>query len=328
MSFESSSTSVPRLHMGTRGSPLALAQSRLMAAALQAAHPGLEVVEQVIRTTGDRLQGAALPEIGGKGVFTLEIEQSLLSGQIDFAVHSLKDLPPQLPEGLCLAAVPHRAAAGDVCIIHPAWQTWQQPRSELPLPQLPYGARIGTSSLRRRAQLLRWRPDLQIENIRGNIDTRLRKLETQQLQAIVLAQAGLERLGVDIPVERLCPLNERDFVPAPGQGALAIEARADDGRVLELLKAIDDPATRAEINAERATMRALNAGCSTPLGARAIVTENRLAMWGIVLAPDGSGHAFGWMGGAVEDAETIGQNLAQRLLAQGAQELLVPEVHL
>lgn len=328
MAIESPSTSITRLHMGTRGSPLALAQSRLMAAALQAAHPGLEVVEHIIRTTGDRLQGAALPEIGGKGVFTLEIEQSLLDGQIDFAVHSLKDLPPQLPGGLCLGAIPRRASAGDVCILHPDWQAWQQPRPELQLPLLPYGARIGTSSLRRRAQLLRWRPDLQIENIRGNIDTRLRKLETQEFQAIVLAQAGLERLGVAIASERQCPLDERDFVPAPGQGALAIEARADDAAVLQILKALDDRETRAAISAERATMRALNAGCSTPLGARAIVTAGSVNMWAIVLAPDGSQHVVAEAAGAVGDVEVIGQALAQQLLAQGARELLAPDVHL
>lgn len=330
MATEPTSTALlpTRLVMGTRGSPLALAQSRLMAAALQVAHPGLEVVEQIIRTTGDKLQGAALPEIGGKGVFTLEIEQALLNRQIDFAVHSLKDLPPQLPLGLCLGAIPRRASAGDVCILHPDWQTWQQPRPELPLPQLPYGARLGTSSLRRRAQFLRWRPDLQIENIRGNIDTRLRKLETQEFHAIVLAQAGLERLAVNIAPERQCPLDDRDFVPAPGQGALAIEARTDDAPVLQIIDKINDPATRSEIIAERAAMRALNAGCSTPLGARAVVTAGQLSMWAIVLAPDGSRHVFAEANGTARDAEAIGQGLAQQLLAQGAQELLLPEVHL
>lgn len=311
------------LIMGTRGSPLALAQSRLVAAALQAAHPGLTVEERVIRTTGDKLQGAPLPEIGGKGVFTLEIEQALLQGDIDFAVHSLKDLPPDLPSGLCIGAIPQRESACDLCILHPAWQDWPPADAALSaLSFLPRGARVGTSSLRRRAQLLHLRPDLEIENIRGNIDTRLRKLEEQDFQAIILARAGLQRLQVEVAAERQRRLNERAFVPAPGQGALAIEARADSKKTLQILKAIDDAATRAEITAERTAMRALNAGCSTPLGARALVVAHSLELWAAVLSPDGTQRIFAEDCGAASDAQSLGEQVAQQLLAQGAANLL------
>jgi len=302
--------------MGTRGSPLALAQSRQIATALEAAHLGLRVEERVIRTTGDKLQSAPLPAIGGKGVFTLEIEQALLSGDIDFAVHSLKDLPPQSPPGLAIIAIPPRESASDVCILKSAIQN---PQSEIPLPFLAHAARVGTSSLRRRAQLLYLRPDLRVENLRGNIDTRLRKLEEQQLDAIILAQAGLNRLGV-LPVLAAC-LDEREFVPAPGQGALAIEARGGDARVAPLLSVLEDAATRAEITAERAAMRALNAGCSTPLGARAVVSKDGLQMWAVIVSPDGAQRVFVEANGAASDAAIIGEKIARQLIAQGGREL-------
>jgi hydroxymethylbilane synthase len=306
--------------MGTRGSALALAQSRQVAAALQSAHPGLNIEESVIRTTGDKLQGAALPSIGGKGVFTLEIEQALLNGEIDFAVHSLKDLPPQSPPGLAIVTIPPREPANDVCILHPRLSTPSAAQSPA-LEFLPMGARVGTSSLRRRAQLLHLRPDLQIENLRGNIDTRLRKLEEQELHSIVLAQAGLNRLGVLPPL--MFPLDERTCVPAPGQGALAIEARSDDGRVAQLLSTLEDTATRAEITAERTAMRALNAGCSTPLGARAVVDGDALQMWAVMLSPDGKQRIFAEAAGAASEAALIGEKVAQHLIAQGARELLI-----
>lgn len=307
--------------MGTRGSPLALAQSRQTAAALEAAHHGLVVEERIIRTTGDRQQGASLPAIGGKGVFTLEIEQALLSGEIDFAIHSLKDLPPELPEGLCLGAIPKRAPACDVCVLRAA------PRStpaSTQLPFLPHNARVGTSSLRRSAQLLHWRPDLQIEDIRGNIDTRLRKLQEQNFDAIVLARAGLERLGIaaEYSRDKLISLDEHEFVPAPGQGALAIEARAADERVLGLLQAIEDAPTRAAITAERAAMSALNAGCSTPLGARAVVEDGQLRLWAVVLSVDGRQRVVADAHGKAEDATSLGQAVARQLIAGGADKLL------
>jgi hydroxymethylbilane synthase len=314
--------SIPKtehLVMGTRGSALALAQSRQVAAALQEAHPGLAIEERIIRTTGDKLQGAPLPSIGGKGVFTKEIEDALLRGDIDFAVHSLKDLPPDLPDGLCIGAVPRRAPANDVCIVR--CET-RDPKLEIRLPFLPEGARVGTSSLRRRAQLLHLRPDLKIEDIRGNIDTRLRKMEEQDFDAIVLARAGLQRLAIKGVEHIQVDLDERDCVPAPGQGALAIEARARDERVLSILNSIENPATRAEIIAERSAMRALNAGCSTPLGARAIADREVLSMWAVVLSPDGTQRIFAQDKGRGDSPDVIGESVARLLLERGAGELL------
>ncbi|HEY0072806.1 MAG TPA: hydroxymethylbilane synthase [Abditibacteriaceae bacterium] len=307
-----------KLIMGTRGSALALAQARQFARHLEAAHPGLKVEEQIIRTTGDKQQSAPLPAIGGKGVFTLEIEAALHEGVIDFAVHSLKDLPPELPEGLILGAIPHRANASDVFIL----------RNEIEglhsLDALPFGARIGTSSLRRQAQLLSLRPDLQIEDIRGNIDTRLRKLDEQNFDAIILAHAGLERLGLREAISGRCfDLDQNLFVPAPGQGALAIEARNADKQTLQLLSKLDDALTRAEISAERTAMRALNAGCSTPLGARAVASENALHLWAVVLSPDGKQRVFAEARGLIDEAVVLGEGVARQLLDDGAADLMI-----
>jgi hydroxymethylbilane synthase len=310
------------LVMGTRGSALALAQSRQVAALLEHVNPGLKVTERIIRTTGDKQQGAPLPQIGGKGVFTLEIEQALLSGDIDFAVHSLKDLPPDLPAGLHLGAIPERASAGDVAILHPDVTAHAQ-SDERPLGRLPEQARIGTSSLRRSAQLLALRPDLRIENVRGNIDTRLQKLRDVPFDAIILAAAGLHRLGVHFPDDKsLLRFNEREFVPAPGQGALALEARADDETTNTLLNAIEHESTRGEILAERATMRFLQAGCSTPLGARAVCEGSSLRMWAVVLSTDGTRRISAEAEGRAADALVIGEQVAQELLRNGARELL------
>jgi hydroxymethylbilane synthase len=304
--------------MGTRGSALALAQSRQVARQLETLNPGLRVEERIIRTTGDAQQTAALPAIGGKGVFTLEIEQALLAREIDFAVHSLKDLPPLFPAGLCLAAVPQRESAADVLILHSRfaqstlcadWQTL-----------LPQNARVGTSSLRRAAQLKYLRPDFRIENVRGNIDTRLRKLEEQNFDAIVLALAGLNRL--ELSVGYAIEFDQRQFVPAPGQGALAIEARSDDEAVLKVLSSLEHAATRSEIVAERTAMEALNAGCSTPLGARAVASENNLELWGAVLSTDGTRRLFAHVQSTLEASENAGRELASLLQFQGAGELI------
>lgn len=297
--------------MGTRGSSLALAQSRQVAAILEAAHPNLRIEERIIRTTGDERRNVPLPQIGGKGVFTLEIESALQSGEIDFAVHSLKDLPPDLPEGLCLAAVPKRASASDV-LIHSAIRNLQ---SAIKC--------VGTSSLRRRAQLLHEHPDWQIEDIRGNIDTRLRKLEEENFDAIVLAQAGLQRLQLDEKLaSRMEVLDPKCFVPAPGQGALGIEARPSDKSTLTLLQAIEDQQTRIEISAERALIRKLNAGCATPLGAHAVVIDGALSMHACVLSPDGAERIYAELKGDVSQADKAGVMLAHKLLERGAREFL------
>lgn len=320
--------------MGTRGSPLALTQARQVARALENANENLRVEEKIIRTTGDKNQGSPLPEIGGKGVFTLEIEQSLLHGEIDFAVHSLKDLPPDFPAGLCLGVVPKREASEDTCLLSSTLRTLSEEeraaqKAELAektgdpyawWPFLPHGALVGTSSLRRRAQLLHFRPDLRVEDIRGNIDTRLRKMEEQGYDAIILARAGLNRMGM----ARGEYLGQRLFVAAPGQGALALECRENDARVLALLSAIEDDETRAQIVAERACMKALNAGCSTPLGARAVTYRSgEISMWAVVLSPDGKERIFAdvWKH-PIQEAENVGLQAAQKLLKLGAGALL------
>ena len=251
--------------MGTRGSALALAQARQFARALEQLHPDLTVEERIIRTTGDKQQGQPLPEIGGKGVFTLEIEEALLNSDIDFAVHSLKDLPPTMPDGLVLAAVPSRESPADALILRSDSDSWERPQAEM--PELPLGAKVGTSSLRRAAMMRHVRPDLQIESVRGNIDTRLMKLETQGFHAILLARAGLKRLEVEGIDARNLP--ESWFIPAPGQGALAIQSRINDLDTRAILMGLEDAPTRAAIEAERAIVSELNAGCSTPLGALA-----------------------------------------------------------
>lgn len=301
------------LTMGTRGSALALAQSRRVARELERLHPGLEVRERIIRTTGDRQQGAPLPEIGGKGVFTLEIEQALLSGDIDFAVHSLKDLPPLFPAGLCLGAVPPRESAADCVILHPRYAVAS-------LDELPSGARVGTSSLRRASQLNWMRRDLQLESVRGNIDTRLKKLETENFDAIVLARAGLNRLDIAPLLAFDC--DQSTFVPAPGQGALAIEARESDARTLKVLSTLDHALTRREIEAERSVMESLDAGCSTPLGARAVADQSTLRLWAVVLSTDGAQRIFAQHQSTLDGAAELGKRVAAMLKEQGADELM------
>ena len=306
------------LVLGTRGSALALAQSRQFARDLEAIHPDLTVEERVIKTTGDKQQGQPLPEIGGKGVFTLEIEDALLQGEIDFAVHSLKDLPPMMPDGLTLAAVPRRESPADALILRSDSETWERPNAEM--PELPLGARVGTSSLRRAAMLRHIRPDLKIESVRGNIDTRLMKLETQGFHAILLARAGLKRLEVEGVDARNLP--ESWFIPAPGQGALAIQSRADDLDTRAILMGLEDPPTRAAIEAERAIVSELNAGCSTPLGALARAYGDAVSINAAVLSPDGTRRISVHIQGS-GNPELIGKRAAQSLLDKGALELLV-----
>lgn len=304
--------------MGTRGSPLALTQSRQFARALENLHSDLCVEERIIRTTGDKNQGAPLPEIGGKGVFTLEIESALLAGEIDFAVHSLKDLPPQMPQGLVLACVPFRENVADALVLHDL-NVPELEVSDLPLKLLPHGARIGTSSLRRRAMLLHLRPDLQISDVRGNIDTRVRKLHEEGFHAIVLARAGLNRLKIE-GVESL-NLPESHFIPAPGQGALAIQARQNDLNTRAILLGLEDSATRAAVEAERAIVEELNAGCSTPLGALARASGDLISLHAAVLSPDGRQRIAVSVQGSGAP-ELIGQRAARALLERGAKEVL------
>ncbi len=306
------------LTMGTRGSALALAQARQFARDLEAIHPDLKVEERIIHTTGDKQQGQPLPEIGGKGVFTLEIEDALLKSEIDFAVHSLKDLPPLMPDGLVLACVPLRESPADALIVRSDSDTWEAANAEM--PELPLGARIGTSSLRRAAMLKHIRPDLEVESVRGNVETRLMKLETQGFHAIVLARAGLRRLEVEGIDARNLP--ESWFIPAPGQGALAIQSRIDDVPTRAILLGLEDAPTRAAIEAERAIVSELNAGCSTPLGALARAYGDAISINAAVLSPDGTRRISVHVQGSGAP-EVIGGRAARSLLDKGALELLV-----
>jgi hydroxymethylbilane synthase len=309
---------VPDLTVVTRGSLLARTQTAWIVAQIEAAHPGLAVIIAERTTSGDRVQDRPLPEVGGKGLFTLELEEALRGGEADLAVHSLKDLPTALPDGLCLGAVPPREDARDALIL-PAGRSVEAV-GEDPLRLLAPGARVGTSSTRRAAILRHRRPDLVIDTVRGNLDTRLRKLDEGQYDAILLAAAGLNRLGWGARISALLPVDL--FVPAPAQGALGLECRAGDGRVLDLLAAVDHGPTRAAVSAERAFLAALGGGCLLPVGAHAVVDGEALALTVAVASPDGTELMTRTAVGPAVDATALGEKLAAVLLAEGAGRLL------
>ncbi len=298
------------LRIGTRGSPLALWQARHVAERLRplAAPRPVELV--IIETAGDRVRDLALSQIGGDGVFTKEIQRALLDETVDVAVHSLKDLPTTHVEGLALAAVPQRGSTGDAFVS----------KRHRRFDDLPPAAAVGTSSLRRRAQALHRRPDLRLLNLRGNVETRLRKLVEQDLDAIILAQAGLERLELGEHVTEI--LDPVWMLPAVGQGALGLECRASDTVARTLLRALDDMPTRQAVLAERAVLRGLGGGCLVPIGASASVEGDRLTLRAAVLPPDGSRRIAGELSGPAEQAEALGRQLAEELLAKGARKLL------
>jgi hydroxymethylbilane synthase len=300
------------LRIGTRGSPLALWQANHVADRLRPliAPRAVELVR--VQTEGDRDQSASLAHIGGRGVFTKEIERALLTGQVDVAVHSLKDLPTQPVDGLLLAAVPLRGPSGDVLVAVGASR----------FDDLPHGARVATGSLRRRAQLLYRRPDLRLADIRGNVETRLRKLREDGYDALVLARAGLDRLGLSGVVTEI--LDPAWMLPAVGQGALGMECRSDDVATRSLLAALDDPPTRQAVEAERSLLYHLGGGCQVPLGALAEVDGGMLRLRAAVLATDGSRRIAGEESGPVTDPAAVGARLAARLRQQGAAELLRP----
>jgi hydroxymethylbilane synthase len=289
------------LVIASRGSQLALWQARWVAAQLSAA--GRECRIEIIKTTGDKITDVPLAKVGTKGLFTKEIEEALLDGRADLAVHSLKDLPTELPEGLVLAAVPEREDPRDAVVGRK-------------LADLPLSAKVGTSSLRRAAQLRQLRPDLQVESVRGNLDTRLRKLDEGQYDAILLAAAGLKRLGWGGRIAEILPPEQ--MCPAVGQGALAIETRAGfDGVAL-----LDHADTHTAVMAERAVLGALGGGCQVPIGAYATVSEGRVHILAIVAAPDGTQVIRAEAEGAAAQAAQIGARLAADLLARGAREIL------
>lgn len=299
-----------KLTIGTRQSLLALWQSNHIAALLREKYPECEVVLKKIVTKGDRILDVPLAQIGGKGLFTKEIETELADGTIDLAVHSLKDMPTVLPEGLCLTAITERANVGDAFVSN----------KYASFEELPLGAVIGTSSLRRKAQLLAARPDLQIMDLRGNVDTRLRKLDEGLYDAIILAAAGLERLGHGDRITALIPPDV--CLPAVGQGALAIEARTADDEVRSMLEFLNDLPTKQSTDAERAFLGLLEGGCQVPIGVHADVAGEQIKIEAIIAALDGSTVLRDAITGKAEDAVALGQQLGKKMLAAGGQEIL------
>jgi len=300
--------------IATRKSPLALWQANYVADHLRLlpSAPAVELV--LIVTSGDQNQTDALRQFGGTGVFTREVQKAVLDGRADFAVHSLKDLPTQSADGLTLACVPQRAPRCDALLLP---NTASAPQS---LADLPANARIGTGSPRRQAQLRFHRSDLQVTEIRGNVDTRLRKLDEGEYDAILLAEAGLRRLELQQRISLL--LQPPLFFPAVSQGALGIETRADDSDAQSLLAPLTCPAARAEVIAERALLRTLRAGCHAPLGAWAELTDQTLTLTAVLLSTDGTSRLEQSVSGAVDDPERIGIAAAERLLEAGASALL------
>lgn len=301
-----------KLRLGTRGSELALLQSGLVADQLRGSHDGLEVELVEISTTGDRVLDRPLRELGGKGLFVRELDQALLEGRIECAVHSVKDLPSTLEQGIVLASVPARESAVDVLLT----------RAARGLDDLARGATVGTTSPRRSALLKSKRPDLEIVFLRGNLGTRLDRLRNAEFDATLLAAAGLKRLGLDLGDLCCTPLDPREFCPAPGQGALGVTARSVDGEVRGLLAAVNDPYSFEAVGAERAVSRRLGASCYSPVAAWARHEDGVLKVEGTVVSPDGrlvlNEAAQGDPGRAV----LLGIEVANGLLARGAADVM------
>ena len=297
--------------IATRGSRLALWQARHIAARIRFLHPGCAVRLEVIKTQGDIILDVPLAKVGGKGLFVKEIEEALLNKSADLAVHSMKDVPADLPEGLVLACIPEREEADDSLLS----------LRYASLAGLPQGAHVGTSSLRRQAQLLHLRPDLRVSGLRGNVDTRLRKLHEGQFDAIVLATAGLKRLDLRAPhISRLGP---PDFLPAVGQGALGIECRADRQDLIDLLAPLEHRATRICVEAERGFLAGLNGGCQVPVAGHAhMCGPEHFTLEALVADIDGTGVLRAQGTGASGDAGQTGRELAAKLLEQGAARIL------
>jgi hydroxymethylbilane synthase len=299
-----------KYRIGTRGSPLASWQAEWVEQALRAHHPEVEFEIVKIRTLAEKLPDREVPEIG-VGIFTREIDEALLRGEIDLAVHSLKDVPSEIPAGIVLAAVPERESPLDAFI----------GAKGISLEDLPRGARVGTGSPRRKAQLLHRRPDLGIVPLRGNVATRLRKMEEEGLAGIVLAHAGLKRLGEEVRITHLIP--PEVLLPAAGQGALAVSARAGDGEVEDLVRPLEHAPSRARVTAERSFLRQLRGGCQVPAGALAeLANEDWLRISGVVAAPDGSAAVRGEISESPEEAERCGRQLADEILERGGATIL------
>ncbi|MBI4798353.1 MAG: hydroxymethylbilane synthase [Desulfarculus sp.] len=301
---------MPTLTIATRGSQLALAQARWVAGRLAALHPGLTVDLEIIKTTGDKILDVPLAQVGGKGLFVKEIEDALLAGRAGLAVHSMKDVPSDLPQGLILAAVSSREDARDALVS----------RRGGGLETVPQGGRVGTSSLRRQAQLLALRPDLVMVPVRGNVETRLKKLTSERLDAVVLAAAGLTRLGLkDVPAH---PLEPATMLPAVGQGALGLECRKDDAWVRGLIAPLDHPPTAAAVAAERGFLARLEGGCQVPIAGHAVLDNGIVTLRGLVASLDGRRVVRGQGLAPPHEARAMGAAVAEEILARGGRAIL------
>jgi hydroxymethylbilane synthase len=298
------------IRIGTRGSKLALWQANWVKERIEKRFASASCEIVIIKTTGDKIQDVALAKVGSKGLFVKEIEDALLDGRIDLAVHSMKDVPTKLPDRLHIGAITEREDPRDV-IISDRWKGFHE---------LPQGARVGTSSLRRQAQLLHIRPDLKIGVLRGNLDTRIRKLREEGFDAVIAAAAGVIRLGEE---HRIAEYLDYDLsLPAMGQGTLAIECRKEDHRINEVLKSFNDPGVSHAVRAERAFLERLEGGCQVPIAAYGEVRNGALRLRGLIASVDGKDLVKGEISGNPEDAESLGRRLAEKLLSSGGEEIL------
>lgn len=310
----SSVFSPPRtIRIGTRKSQLALVQTHWVQAQLQKLFPDITFEVHSMSTQGDKILDVALAKIGDKGLFTKELEVGMLSQEIDFAVHSLKDLPTHLPEGLTLAAITERENPADALVVH-------EKHFDKQIDTLPQGAVIGTSSLRRLAQLRHHFPHFTFKDIRGNLNTRMAKLDAGEYDGIILAVAGLERLGMSDRIHQILP--KEISLHAVGQGALGIECRASDHELISMLKGIEHPQTRDRCLAERAFLRQLEGGCQVPIGVNTVISGDNLTLSGIVASVDGKDIVKDTVTGLADDAEQVGKDLAELMRKQGANEIL------
>jgi len=299
-----------KINVGTRGSSLALAQTNSVVEKIQKTASEIVAEITVIKTSGDIMQDVSLAQIGGQGVFVKEIEEALLSGGIDLAVHSMKDVPGETPEDLMFAAILPREDMRDVLVS----------RGNVKMEFMPRGARIGTGSLRRGAQIKAMLPDLEIVPLRGNIDTRLKKIETENLTGIILAAAGMKRLGYVQKITQFLPIEL--MLPAVGQGALGLQIRKTDTELLKVLAKLNHEQTATEISAERSYLRALGGGCRLPIAAYGLIEKQRLTLEGLLAAPNGSSVIRDKVWGEPGEAEELGRKLADMILEKGGRQLL------
>jgi hydroxymethylbilane synthase len=298
------------IKIGTRGSKLALTQANFVADSLKKTDSGIIVEICVIKTSGDIMQDVSLTKIGGKGVFVKEIEDALLSGNVDLAVHSMKDVPTEIPAGLAFAAIMKREDARDVLVS----------KNNKKIEFMPRGARIGTGSLRRASQLLAVLPDLAIVSLRGNLETRLKKIETENLQGIILAAAGMKRLGLVEKISQYLPIET--MLPAVGQGALGLQVREADQELGKIVAKLNHAPTAAEVTAERSFLRHLGGGCLLPIAAFGKLEGDKLTLEGLVAAPNGDSIIRDKVRGAITEAEELGKKLAEMIMEKGGKKLL------